>query len=120
MSLITQSEEFLARSLEDTDAFGWLVPKIVNPSTGQEQTDLSGQVRQISMLIDFDTGTEVQEQQYSLTLRLSSITIGEPQKNWLVDITDTAGQTYNCYVVEAMPDRTLGLIVLKLGIKVTV
>ena len=114
MSLITRNEEFLERSLEYTEAFGWAFT-LTNP-VGETQ-DLTGQARNINMLIDMDTGTDVQQEQISMTARLSSITIGEPKKNWLVDITDTAGNSYECYVVEAMPDRTFGIIVLKLGLK---
>ena len=113
MSLIERSEEFLERSLEDTEAFGWTV--ILKNPLGESQP-VSGQVRHINMLIDIDTGADVQQEQASATVRLSTITIGEPQKNWLVVITDTAGNEYDCYVVEAFPDRTLGIIVLKLGL----
>ena len=113
MSLIERSEAFLATSLENADFFGWPVT-VTNPLE-QSQT-LNGQVRHINMLIDMDTGLDVQQEQASVTLRLSSMTIGEPQKDWVVDITDTQGIAYNCYVVEAMPDRTLGLTVLKLGL----
>lgn len=113
MSLIERSEEFLERSLEDPEAFGWTVT--LKNSFGETQV-ISGQVRHINMLIDIDTGADVQQEQASVTVRLSTVTIGEPQKNWLVTITDTAGNEYDCYVVEAFPDRTLGIIVLKLGL----
>jgi hypothetical protein len=114
MSLITRAEEFLERSLEDTDYFGWSFT-LINP-LGETQSDLTGQARHINMLIDIDTGAEVQEEQASVTVRLSSVTIGEPKKNWRVTVTDTAGNEYDCYVVEAMPDRTMGLVILKLGL----
>ena len=113
MGLVERLENFLERSLEDPAVFGW--PFTLKNPLGQTQ-ELFGQVRHINMLIDIDTGADVQQEQASVTARLSSITIGEPQKNWRVDITDTAGNSYNCYVVEAMPDRTMGLIVLKLGL----
>jgi len=113
MSLITRSEEFLATSLENPLFFGW--PVTITNLLNQSQT-LYGQTRHINMLIDFDTGSDVQQEQASVTLRLASITIGEPKKDWLVAITDTAGTAYSCYVVEPMPDRTLGTIVLKLGL----
>lgn len=112
MSLITRNEEFLERSLEDTDAFGWEFT-LTNP-LGESQA-LSGQARHINMLIDMDTGADVQQEQASIVARLSTLTIGEPQKNWVVDVKDTAGNEYHCYVVEAFPDRTMGLVVLKLG-----
>lgn len=112
MSLIRRNEEFLERSLEDTDAFGWAFT-LTNP-LGESQS-LSGQARHINMLIDIDTGVEVQQEQASVSARLSTITIGEPKKDWLVTVTDTAGNSYDCYVVEAMPDRTMGIIILKLG-----
>lgn len=112
MSLIEESEEFLAESLEDTDLFGWVIKLTNELGTDQE---LTGQVRHINMLIDIESGTEVQSEQASATVRLSTVTIGEPAKNWKADITDTNGNLYPCYVVEAMPDRTMGIVVLKLG-----
>ena len=113
MSLILRNEEFLERSLEDPEAFGWKFT-LTNP-LGESQ-ELTGQARHINMLIDIETGADVQQEQASITPRLSSITIGEPKKNWLVTVKDTAGNEYECYVVEAFPDRTMGMIVLKLGL----
>lgn len=113
MSLIQRAEEFLERSLEDTEAFGWAFT-ITNP-LGQSQ-DLTGQARHINLMIDMDTGTDVQQEQASVTARLSTMTIGEPEKDWLVDVKDTNGNEYHCYVVTAIPDRTMGIIVLKLGL----
>ncbi len=113
MSLITRNEEFLATSLENPDYFGWEFT-ITNP-LGDSQA-LTGQARHINMMIDIDTGSDVQQEQASLCARLSTITIGEPKKNWKVSVKDTAGNEYNCYVVLAIPDRTMGIIVLKLGL----
>ena len=113
MSLIRRNEEFLERSLEDPEAFGWEF-KLENP-LGQTQT-MARQVRNIHLLIDMDTGSDISHEQISVTPRLSSITIGEPKKNWIVTVTDTKGNEYLCYVVMPIPDRTMGLIVLKLGL----
>ena len=113
MSLILRNEEFLERSLEDTGAFGWTFT-LTNP-LGESQP-ITGQARHINMLIDMETGADVQQEQASVVPRLSTITIGEPKKNWLVKVTDTAGNEYDCYVTLAIPDRTMGLIVLKLGL----
>lgn len=112
MSFVTRSEAFLARSLEDVSAWGVAIT-LTNPAgTVQE---LTGQARHISMLLDIESGQEVREEQASVTLRLSSITIGEPVKNWKVSVKDSAGDTLSAYVVESFPDRTLGITVLKLG-----
>lgn len=113
MSLIQRNEEFLERSLEDQEAFGWEFT-LTNP-LGQSQT-LTGQYRHINMLIDMETGTDVQQEQASITARLSTITIGEPVKGWRVTVSDTGGNEYQCHVVEAMPDRTFGIVVLKLAL----
>lgn len=113
MSLILRNEEFLERSLEDMGAFGWTLT-LTNP-LGESQ-EITGQVRHINMLIDMETGLDVQQEQTSVVVRLSTITIGEPKKDWLVTVTDTAGNPYDCYVVLAIPDRTMGLIILKLGL----
>lgn len=113
MSLITRNEEFLARSLEDPEAFGWEFT-LTNP-LGETQT-VDGQARHINMLIDMDTGSDIQQEQASVVPRLSSINIGEPKKDWLVTVKDTSGNEYDCYVTEAIPDRTFGIVVLKLGL----
>lgn len=113
MSLILRNEEFLERSLEDTEAFGWSFT-LTNP-LGESQA-ITGQARHINMLIDMDTGADVQQEQASVVARLFTITIGEPKKDWLVTVTDTVGNSYDCYVIEAMPDRTFGIVVLKLGL----
>ena len=111
MNLILRHEEFLARSLEDPDAFGWSIA--LTNLLGASQT-VNGQVRHINLMIDMDTGSDVQQEQASATVRLSTLTIGEPEKNWLVTITDTNDNSYDCYVAEAIPDRTFGIIILKL------
>lgn len=116
-SLIERNEEFLERSLEDPEAFGWSFT-LTNP-LGESQ-ELTGQARHINLMIDMDTGSDVQQEQASITVRLSSITIGEPKKDWLVTIKDTSGIEYKCYVVTAIPDRTFGIIVLKLALVETV
>lgn len=113
MSLILRNEEFLERSLEDPEAFGWSFT-LTNP-LGESQA-LTGQARHINMLIDMDTGADVQQEQASIVARLSTITIGEPKKDWLVTVKDTVGNEYDCYVTLAIPDRTFGIIVLKLGL----
>ena len=113
MSLILRNEEFLERSLEDTEAFGWSFT-LTNP-LGESQS-ISGQARHINLLIDMDTGLDIQQEQASIVVRFSTLTIGEPKKNWLVRVTDTAGNEYDCYVVLAIPDRTMGIIVLKLAL----
>lgn len=113
MSLILRNEEFLERSLEDPEAFGWSFT-LTNP-LGESQ-DITGQARHINMLVDIETGADVQQEQASVVARLSTITIGEPKKDWLVTVTDTGGNEYECYVVLAIPDRTFGIIVLKLGL----
>lgn len=113
MSLVERSEAFLERSLEDKGLWG--VSLVLTNLLGVVQDDLSGQARNISMMVDIETGSEVQEEQASVTVRLSSVTIGEPAKNWKVIVSDTNSLELNAYVVEAFPDRTLGVVVLKLG-----
>lgn len=111
MNLILRNEEFLSRSLEDFEAFGW--PVVLENPLGERQ-ELKGQVRHINLMVDMDTGSDIQQEQASATLRLSTITIGEPEKYWLVGMTDTNGNPYTCYVATAIPDRTFGMVVLKL------
>lgn len=114
-SLLDRSEEFLSRSIEDPLIFGSEIVYLRRPD-GVRQTGLYGQVRHINLMVDMDSGAEVQHEQISATLRLSSITIGEPEKGWFIKVKDQAGNAYDCYVVEAMPDRTIGVIILKLGL----
>lgn len=111
-SLIQRNEEFLERSLEDPKAFGVEIT-ITNPI--DESQVVNGQVRQINLSIDMDTGSDIQQEQYSVTVRLSTLTIGEPEKDWKISFKDTNGNIYNGYVVEAIPDRTFGIIILKFG-----
>ena len=112
MSLIERSEALLARSLEDENLWGWPI-KLTNLA-GDSQ-NVSGQARNISMLIDMESGTEVQQEQSSVTVRLSSVEIGDPVKGWRAEVTDTSGNLCKTYVVESFPDRTMGIVVLKLG-----
>ena len=112
MSLITDSEEYLELTLEDPDYWGWSITLINLASESQE---ITGQARNINMLFDIESGTEIQSEQASVTVRLSTLTIGEPVKGWKGTVKDTAGTAFPFHVVQAMPDRTLGLIVLKLG-----
>lgn len=119
MNLIEENEAFLETSLEDPELFGW--PVILENPLGQKQghiegSELYGQARHINLLIDMDTGSDISEEQASVTLRLSSITIGVPKKDWKVTVNDTSGNTYNCYVVDDIPDRTFGIVILKLGL----
>lgn len=113
MSLILRGIEFLSRSLRDKDAFGWEFT-LTNP-LGESQV-VVGQYRHINMLIDMETGLDVQQEQMSVVAQISNITIGEPKKNWLVSVNDVNGNSYNCYVVEAIPDKSFDLITLKLGL----
>lgn len=113
MSLIERNEAMLERSIEDPEEWGWPFTLIRPDGASQE---LHGQARHINLMLDFDTGSDIQQEQASITARLSSITLGEPQKDWKVNTTDTAGNEYKCVVDEAMPDRTFGLIILKLGL----
>ena len=112
MNLILESEEFLETSLEDSEYFGWEFTLVNELGASQ---DLTGQVRNINMLIDIESGTEVQSEQASITVRLSSVLIGEPAKKWTGSVVHTDGTLLDFYVVEAMPDRTIGMTVLKLG-----
>lgn len=116
MNLILRNEDFLSRSLEDPEAFGWEFT-LTNPDLVKDNTQVVyGQARHINLLIDMDTGSDIQQEQASVVVRLSTLTIGEPKKNWKVDLKDTSGNEYNCYVVEAIPDRTFGIVILKLGL----
>jgi len=115
-SLILRNEEFLERSLEDPEAFGWEI-ELINPNFETDNSQVVyGQARHINLLIDMDTGSDIQQEQASVVVRLSTLTIGEPKKNWKVNLKDTSGNEYTCYVVEAMPDRTFGIVILKLGL----
>lgn len=112
MSLIERSEAILSRSLEDPSLWGWSI-ELINLSGDSQK--LYGQARNISMLVDIESGVEIQQEQSSVTVRLSSVNIGDPSKNWKVNVADTAGNICKAYVVESFPDRTLGIVVLKLG-----
>ena len=116
MSLRLQCEEMLAVTLEDeTFGFGWPAT-IRNHITNDEQT-ISCQQSNISESYDVDSGEYMLTQTASITVRLSTLTIGFPKSGWKVSISDITGTTKNFRVKKVMPDKELGLAVLMLEIQ---
>jgi len=121
MSLRTQAEADLSFILEDASAFGWPVT-LTDPSGSS--VSLTGSAKDVSEQIDPETGHVVSVRVASVTLRRSSITkagLNQPQaitsrsaKPWTVTFDDINGSSHTFKVIEAKPDRTVGLVVLTL------
>lgn len=125
MSLRELAEQDLAFILEDeVTGFGWPVT-LVDPA-GQS-ANLTASTTDIGQILDPDTGTAVSGRVATASLRLSSIfaeglsmprgvadvAAGDP---WRVIFNDINGQPFTFKVNYSDPDRTLGIIVLTLGV----
>ena len=90
--------------------------------------DVQGLSNDISLLIDPDTGVPVSGRNANVSLRLSTLKtagIGTPKGiedgasvPWLVEYTTVEGQTIKARVMASNPDRSLGIVTLKLGLVV--
>lgn len=116
MSLRLQCEEMLALTLEDQDfGFGWPAT-LKNNITGISQ-DIICQQSNISESYDVDSGEFMITQTASITVRLSTLTIGFPKTGWQVTTSDITGVSKNFKVKRVMPDKELGVAVLMLEIR---
>lgn len=122
MGLRSLAEADLGIILEDkTTGFGW--PITVTDPAGVS-AGFTGFSDDISSVFDPDTGTMVTGRSASAALRISSLTLAgfalpvgiadASVKPWLIQFDDINGSPWTFKVSEATPDRTLGMIVLKL------
>ena len=107
--------------LEDTAGFGWPI-RVTDPAGTVR--DLVGMSNDISQAVDPGTGQLVTGRAAHVTISLAALAaagLGIPKNvadgsgaPWRVRFTDVAGAEYEFKVSEAMPDRTLGCVLLAL------
>lgn len=119
MGLRQTAETDLAAIIEDSDrGFGW--PIVVVDPAGNSAA-LVGLSRDISQVIDPDTGQVISGRFATVTLRMSSISasglVGFPRgiqdetaKPWTVTFNDINGVSYTFKVIQGDPDRTIGFV----------
>lgn len=117
------AEADLSGILEDSvNGFGFAIT-VTNPAGDSEA--LTGFSTDIAQVIDPDTGQTVSGRFASVTLRLSTIVplLGMPvavsdatAKPWVVEFDDINGVAGKFKVAGTAPDRTLGIIVLRLEV----
>ena len=119
MDLRTQVERDLSFTLEDdVTGFGWAIT-VTDPAGTSKP--LVGSSKDISQLIDPDTGVVVSGRLATVTIRISSLVaqgFALPQaiadsaaKPWLVAFDDINGNAYTFKVAESDPDRAVGVVV---------
>lgn len=125
MNIRQLAEQDLGQTLEDSaNGFGWPVT-LTNPAQAVFG-NLTAQVDDISQMIDPDTGVVVSGRKAAATMRISSLnTAGAGVPNgiadnssrpWLITFDDINGNEYTFKVEDADQDRTLGVVVLMLGV----
>ena len=125
MSLRATAEADLEFTLEDSGEWGYPI-KVTDPA-GLFKT-INGQAKDISQLIDPDTGQAVSGRLAAVTLRISTLTSDTPgpalalpegiadpdSRPWVIEFDDINGNPHVFKVSESDPDRTIGLVVLLL------
>lgn len=119
MNLRRQSEADLEYILEDSaTGFGWSVT--VTDPNGLIAT-LTGSSNDISQVVDPETGQIVSGRSASVALRVASLfkagfnslptgVADRNSKPWRVTFKDINGICYDFKVIQANPDRTLGIV----------
>lgn len=107
--------------VEDLDGFGWPIT-VTNPAG--TAASMVGVSTDVGIAIDVETGVSVTGRSAEVSLRIDSLAaagLGLPRaepdaggKPWLVAFNDTDGASYTFKVVEARPDRAIGIIVCAL------
>jgi hypothetical protein len=119
MSLRAQAEADLAATLTAPSDFGIDIT-LINPEG--DSLSLRGQTGDISRTLDPETGQQVIARLAHVAVRISDLgTLGIPvavqdrtRKPWVCSVTGIDGETLWTRIVEAIPDRTLGCVVLLL------
>lgn len=119
MGLREQAAADLAAILEDREGgFGWDLT-VTDPAG--TSAALVGTSTDVGLTLDPDTGMAVSGRQASVAIRIASLTaasLGVPtgiadqaSKPWLVAFDDIDGASHTFKVVEAQPDRAIGVVV---------
>ena len=103
--------------LEAADDLGW--PLTLTSPAGVA-TNLVGFTTDVGQTIDPDTGQAVAGRRASVALAMSSLpampaaVADDEAKPWLVTFSDVAGTPGSWKVIEVLPDRAVGVVVLLL------
>ena len=118
MSLRVLAEADLAHILEDGKSGPGHNITLARPDG--LSADFIGASSDIGQLIDPDTGVAVSGRQATISLRMSTVlqklyalpvgVTDSSSKPWVAMFADVLGQTHTFKIVEAMPDRSLGVI----------
>lgn len=122
MGLRQQAAADLRAIVEDAaTGFGWPVT-LTDPSGTVVQ--LTGLATDIGIVIDPQTGVAVRGRKASVALSMATLTeigVGLPYavadsslKPWTVTVADVGGTEFTYSVLESIPDRAAGLVVLML------
>src|SRR5688572_29362165 len=118
MGLRTQAALDAKAILEDsTDGAGW--PLTLTSPAGVA-TELVGFTTDVGQTIDPDTGQAVAGRRASVALAMSSLpamptaVASSDAKPWLVTFDDVTGTPGTWKVIEVLPDRAVGVVVLLL------
>jgi len=121
MGLRAQAAADLSTIVTDQDGFGW--PITVTDPDGASAA-LVGLSTDHSTTIDPETGAPIAGRECSVALAIASLTAagmalpkGSSELSgmpWRVSFDDTAGNAQLYKVVESVPDRAVGIVVLKL------
>lgn len=118
MGLRAQATLDAKRILEDSaSGFGW--PFVLTSPAGVS-TALTGFTTDVSVTIDPDTGQAVAGKRASVAVPLGALpempiaVADETSKPWLVTFNDSQGTSGTYKVLEVLPDRALGVVVLLL------
>lgn len=124
MNLREQAELDLATTLEDSvNGFG---VDLIITDPNSVVAELCGQSGDVHFLVDPDTGQAVSGRVAHVAIRISSLKekgLGIPQgsadktgKPWRVAFKDLACNDQDFIILEARPDRTLGLVTCVVGV----
>lgn len=118
MSLRTIAAADARLILEDAAGFAW--PITVTSPAGVTAV-LRGFTKDISQMIDPETGMLVASRSASVTLPIAALAaaglplpVGVPSKAskpWVIQFADTAGMIHTFIVAESRPDLTAGVVV---------
>lgn len=124
MGLRAQAAADAKAILEDSSASGFGWPLVLTSPAGVE-TSVVGFATDVSESVDPETNALVSSRQASVTISLASlaasstelpaVVASRSQRPWLVAFADvTTGVVGTWKVVDVLPDRALGVVVLRL------
>jgi hypothetical protein len=107
-----------AKAILEDSASGFGVPLALTSPAG-DVLDVVGFATDVSEQVDPETQVVVASRQASVSISLGSLPVlpvavsSKNQRPWLVAFADSAGVVGTWKVVEVLPDRALGVVVLR-------